>query len=760
MRCRICGAALRDGDDRCPDCGQSVAGPIRPAFESSASPAPAGRGNLASNREKPPATVGIAPGEVLAGRYEVEDEIGSGLLARLYRARDRATRAAVVLRVVHAGLITSRDEREATQRALRASVGIEGRHLCPVVDVGEHGERLFVVEPAVDAVPLGRVLRHRRARGETFAPREVLPVVAQTAAALASMPSGRAHGSIDPSLVLVHRDGLRLVGAHIAMALPAEALARATRNANVAALAYLAPEVRAGAKPTAASDRYAVAAIACECLTGRPSLSSVDDDDVDGDTAPSVRDESGARLPEGLRRCLIRCLDPVPEERATTLAELVAELASTAGLGVASLRDTTDGADASASTEPASVDGPTPRRDPSERTRKVALEPVVAEVRVVPTPPRPAAPAGARGSPTDTDATAPHAALTLDPSAPTQEEPLPSSPADVVTGGAAASTKSGGKNGGSAHVPAGRSRDEARARAVARRPAGGAAEGTAEIELDQIIDEHTAGRAAAAEPAHATATTGSTRPARDRRDSGSAIPSLGGARKSPSLPSLSVPLPAKAAAAAPAGMTSSATTASGARSIPVTTSGSIPIELVELDLPPAPEGQEGGHSDGEPADAPVPSLLSAARRHASRPQMRAVTSDPPRAQSGPVVPGHEPVVVPEGVIGIPRVRPPSGEHRLDAPSEVLFDDSLRPRPQTRHGDPTRTEVYDRATHDVMPNGEAAPRRRSRWIVWASVLLALVIVAVGLVIYLQRRDYAERRREIELQMQGRERPPSR
>jgi hypothetical protein len=311
MECVVCGEPLGVADASCPACG-ALAAP--PTDHGSTQVSGARRTDTAG---------GPPPGEVLAERYEVEERIGVDAICARYRALDQETEQRVVLAVVWPELVPSQRERDALVARLRGAVGTGGRFLPGLLDADREGTHVFVVEPFHHGASLRDVLDARGMRGETMSAVEVLPVAAQLAAALGGIAPPLHHGDVRAERVLVDRDGLRLTGPFLLPALPPSAVARALA-ADDLARRTCAPEVLRGISSSDAADRFGVAAIVLEALTGRTP------DVPRGSALPA---HGHPRVDEALRSLL--AADPAA--RPPTLVALVEALAEAAGLPVPDL---------------------------------------------------------------------------------------------------------------------------------------------------------------------------------------------------------------------------------------------------------------------------------------------------------------------------------------------------------------------------------------------------------------------------------------
>jgi len=95
----------------------------------------------------------------LAGRYEVEREIGSGGMATVYLARDVKHQRAVAIKVLRPELAASLGS-ERFLREIEIAAGLDHPHILPLYDSGEVDGSLFYVMPFVE----GESLRDRLTR--------------------------------------------------------------------------------------------------------------------------------------------------------------------------------------------------------------------------------------------------------------------------------------------------------------------------------------------------------------------------------------------------------------------------------------------------------------------------------------------------------------------------------------------------------------------------------------------------------------------
>ncbi|MGH3728674.1 MAG: protein kinase domain-containing protein [Micromonosporaceae bacterium] len=254
--------------------------------------------------------------QVLAGRYALETEIDRGAIGTVWRARDLTTGELVAVKVLlpetahDADVVKSLlDEAEILNQLDHPSI-VRPR------DFVANGLRALVMD-LVEGIDVRKRLR----TGGPLRPAEVVEIGAQIADALASVhAAGILHGDVKPGNIMVPADGghAKLVDFGVArrIQLP-DTVTHATPE-------YVAPEVVAGEKPTAASDVYSLGMVLYEMTCGRSPYR--------GGSVLEVVERHSACVPvqpagmaDELWTQVLRCVEIEPGNRPGA-AELAAEL--------------------------------------------------------------------------------------------------------------------------------------------------------------------------------------------------------------------------------------------------------------------------------------------------------------------------------------------------------------------------------------------------------------------------------------------------
>ena len=107
-------------------------------------------------------------GELIAGRYEIEELVGSGGMSNVFRAHDRLLERTVALKILHEQYTRDEDYVERFRREARAVAQLTHPNIVTVIDRGEQDGRQFIVFEYVD----GQNLKELSARGSRWATRK------------------------------------------------------------------------------------------------------------------------------------------------------------------------------------------------------------------------------------------------------------------------------------------------------------------------------------------------------------------------------------------------------------------------------------------------------------------------------------------------------------------------------------------------------------------------------------------------------------
>ena len=259
----------------------------------------------------------------LPERYLHARHLASGGMAAVFAAEDVVLGRAVAVKVLSERFLTDLDAVRRFEREARAAAkASQHPNVVTIYDVGEHDGRPFIVMELMSGGSLATVLRQGRPSREN-----ALRWIAEAAAALDhAHEHGIVHRDVKPGNLLLDGRG-RLGVADFGIARLAFESAVTQTGQVLGTAAYVSPEQARGEGVSAASDRYSLAVVAYELLTGtRPyrggTLAAQARQHVEADPTPASDHVPG--LPPAVDGALRRGLAKAPEARwpsATAFAE-------------------------------------------------------------------------------------------------------------------------------------------------------------------------------------------------------------------------------------------------------------------------------------------------------------------------------------------------------------------------------------------------------------------------------------------------------
>jgi serine/threonine-protein kinase len=204
---------------------------------------------------------------LLAGRYQLDEPIGTGGYCQVWRATDTVLSRPVAVKLLHAGYARQAETLDRFKAEAQHAGSLSHPNIARVYDYGESadGQSPYLVMELIDGPSLADVLA-----GGPLDSSRTLDVVAQAAAGLqAAHASGLVHRDIKPANILFAPDGaVRITDFGIAHAIGSAPVT--VPGIMMGTPGYIAPERVAGGQAGPASDLYALGIVAYECLAGTP----------------------------------------------------------------------------------------------------------------------------------------------------------------------------------------------------------------------------------------------------------------------------------------------------------------------------------------------------------------------------------------------------------------------------------------------------------------------------------------------------------
>src|SRR3954464_15562320 len=203
-------------------------------------------------------------GNLLRGRYRLEERIGSGGMSTVYRAFDETLERWVAIKVLHHTMEDDPIQLERFPREARTVARLNHPNVVTVIDAGEDDGHPFIVFEYVDGDTLKALIKRTG----------TLPVVEAVAYAIeigrglmAAHQERLVHRDVKPQNVLMDPDGrAKVTDFGISRSLDADGLTATGRV--LGTTDYVAPEQALGEDVTEQSDVYSLGICLYEMLTG------------------------------------------------------------------------------------------------------------------------------------------------------------------------------------------------------------------------------------------------------------------------------------------------------------------------------------------------------------------------------------------------------------------------------------------------------------------------------------------------------------
>jgi eukaryotic-like serine/threonine-protein kinase len=206
-------------------------------------------------------------GNLLAGRYRLDEPIGTGGFSEVWRATDTALVRPVAVKLLHPGCAREPEVLARFRAEARRAAALWHQNIAHIYDYDEpaDGPQPYLVMELVDGPSLAGVLA-----GGPLSAAWTMDIVAQTAAGLqVAHATGLIHRDIKPGNLLLASSGtVKITDFGISHAIGSVPVT--VTGVLMGTAGYLAPERIAGAQAGPASDLYALGVVAYECLAGAP----------------------------------------------------------------------------------------------------------------------------------------------------------------------------------------------------------------------------------------------------------------------------------------------------------------------------------------------------------------------------------------------------------------------------------------------------------------------------------------------------------
>jgi len=205
----------------------------------------------------------LRQGDVLGG-FRVDDVIGIGGMAIVYRAEQISLGRPVALKVLSTKLTSDEIFRERFRRECAHTAGLEHPNIIPVYESGEQDGLLYLAMRLVEGTNLAELIQTSGLTAD-----QAIEILRPIASALnTAHAAGLIHRDVKPQNILITAEGHPYL-ADFGVAKGSNTEGLTATGGFVGSINYASPEQIRGLTLTPASDIYALTAVLYQCLTGR-----------------------------------------------------------------------------------------------------------------------------------------------------------------------------------------------------------------------------------------------------------------------------------------------------------------------------------------------------------------------------------------------------------------------------------------------------------------------------------------------------------
>lgn len=264
-------------------------------------------------------------GQVLGGRFEIQEMLGLGGMGAVYKAYDRDIDRVIALKCIRPELAKDPEITQRFTQELLLARQIAHKNVIRIFDVRDSGGLKFITMEYVEGRDLSSLVEEKG----KLPIADSVSIVTQICSGLAcAHAEGVIHRDLKPSNIMVERNG-RVVVMDFGLA-RADHIGQMTQTGAVmGTYQYMSPEQAKGAKADARSDIFTVGIILYELLTGKTpyaadsAMASLLKRTQEAAVPPSQID---AAVPRPLSAIVSRCLERDVAKRYQTVDDLLNDL--------------------------------------------------------------------------------------------------------------------------------------------------------------------------------------------------------------------------------------------------------------------------------------------------------------------------------------------------------------------------------------------------------------------------------------------------
>ncbi|MFQ3674309.1 MAG: serine/threonine-protein kinase, partial [Aggregatilineales bacterium] len=265
------------------------------------------------------------------GQYILEDQVGKGGMATVYRARHARLERHVAIKIMHTVFLQDDSFRARFEREAQIVAKLEHPHIVPIYDYSEHNGSPYLVMKYIEGVTLKQLMLKTH-----LTLQDILRLMRTLADALDyAHRQGVLHRDLKPSNILIDREGRPYLTDFGLARMAQVGESTISHDMMLGTPFYVSPEQAQGQRDlTSLTDIYSFGVILYELITGIVPFA--------GDSAyaivhahiyaaPEPPSEKNPTLPKALDAVLLKALAKRPEDRYPTATDLMDAFAAAIG---------------------------------------------------------------------------------------------------------------------------------------------------------------------------------------------------------------------------------------------------------------------------------------------------------------------------------------------------------------------------------------------------------------------------------------------
>ncbi len=264
-------------------------------------------------------------GKKLDGRYAIQEILGVGGMAIVYKAYDEIDDRVVAVKVLKDEYLSNDEFKRRFKNEFKAIAMLSHPNIIKVYDVSLADKLSYIVMEYVDGITLKEYIDQQH----VLTWKEAVHFTVQILRALQhAHEKGIVHRDIKPQNIMMLEDGTIKVG-DFGIARITSSETRTMTDRAMGSVHYISPEQASGDKTDEKSDIYSLGVMLYEMLTGELPFNSENPVSVaimQMQTAPRKLREINPDIPEGLEEITLRAMQKEPSRRYPSAAAMLTDI--------------------------------------------------------------------------------------------------------------------------------------------------------------------------------------------------------------------------------------------------------------------------------------------------------------------------------------------------------------------------------------------------------------------------------------------------